>query len=133
MARYGESFQLTAQLEAKNPCCIYYPLSWGYVWGLRLFLSDEKGKISEPQFHENFEHPGPGMMARRESYRRLSPGEIVNLTAKAKASSIFPAHGRFKLQLGYVPEASRIDAPLPHTVVMEDGSILSPWYPVNVI
>jgi hypothetical protein len=130
---YDDFLRLTARIEAKQSCCIYYPLSWGYVWGLRLFLSDAGGKISEPQFHPNFEHPSPGMMARSENYRCLKSGEIAALEDKVLAKSIFPSRGRFGLQLGYVPEPVREDTHLSQTVVMEDGSILSPWYPVTVI
>lgn len=134
LVRYDDPFHIIAQLEVKKPCCIYYPLSWGYVWGLRLFLSDAGGNVTEPEFHPNFEHSGPGMMARKESYRCLRTGEIASLADKAQASRIFPARGQFKVQLGYVPEPSRMACvPLPDTVVMEDGSLLSSWYSVNVI
>ena len=132
VVHYDSLFRITAQLEAKERSCVYYPLSWGYVWGLRLYLSDAEGKVSEPQFHMNFDHPGPGSMARSENYRCLEPGEVANLTDYVAASSIFPARGRFSLQVGYVPEPVRGSTPVPNTVVMEDGSILSPWYPVNV-
>jgi hypothetical protein len=134
VAHYDEPFQLTAQLEAKKPCCIYYPLSWGYVRGLRLFLKDANDTISEPQFHPNFEHPGPGSMSHSGNYRCIGAGKIASLTDNVKASSIFPTRGTFRLQLGYMSEASRVaGAPLPGTVVMEDGSLLSSWYPINVV
>jgi|GEM_PF-4129486 len=130
---YDGMVSISASLVAKRACHIYYPLSWGYVWGLRFFVADNAGHESEPVFHPNFEHPSPASMLVPGNYRALAIGETVTLKDQVATNKLFPSRGRFKVRVGYVPEPTAGNNPFADTVLMEDGSIVSPWHPVTIL
>jgi hypothetical protein len=131
--RFNNDISFISGLEARQPCRVYVPLSWGYMRGFRLHVEDEKGKVTTPPFHPAFEIPPPDMLNDLKNYLFMVPGTIIGIRTTVAAKKIFPARGNFKLRQIYVPEPSRDITSVPYALVAENGPVIMPALPISVV
>jgi len=129
---YGDTFSFVACVEAIKSCRVY-PLGWGNLRGLGLYVGGPDGKWTQPPFHPPTEVPPPGMFADTANFELLYPGRVLGIRTSVPVKDVFPARGDFKLRLAYLPEPTKSLTSVKLALVAEGGAIESPPVGVTVV